>query len=267
MIELGMVANLAHTFDVIHFHTDYLHFSMATQFSTPHITTLHGRLDLPELAPLYRHFHNVPLVSVSESQRIPLPWASWCGTVPHGLPIDLYAFEPESDDYFVFIGRVSPEKRVDRAIDIALRSDLPLYIAAKVDPADENYFAAHIRPLLGHPLIHFVGEVGEPEKYKLLSRAKALLFPIDWPEPFGLVMIEAMACGTPVIAYAHGSVPELVQDGVNGFIVTNQVDAVKAARNIGQLERRVCRAAYEQRFTASRMAEDYLQLYAQLAPK
>lgn len=180
MVELGMVVNLAHTFDVIHFHTDYLHFSMARQIATPHITTLHGRLDMPELAPLYRHFRDVPLVSISESQRIPMSYANWRGTIHHGLPIDLYAFEPEWDDYFLFIGRISPEKRVDRAINIALRSNLPLYIAAKVDLADEGYFSAHIRPLPGHPLIHFVGEIGKPENYKILSRAKALLFPIDW---------------------------------------------------------------------------------------
>jgi glycosyltransferase involved in cell wall biosynthesis len=264
MIELGMVADLADAFDVIHFHTDYLHFSMARQMATPHVTTLHGRLDLPELAPLYRYFHQIPLVSISDSQRLPVPWANWWATVYHGLPTDLYAFEAEADDYLLFVGRISPEKRADRAIDIAIRIGMPLYIAAKVDPADETYFTTHIESLLDHPLVNFIGEIGEGEKHQLLSRAKALLFPIDWPEPFGLVMIEAMACGTPVIAYGHGSVPEVVQHGVSGYIVSNQAEAVEAARHVGRLDRRKCRAAYEERFTSSRMAEAYLRIYEQL---
>lgn len=264
IIELGMVAELAGTFDVIHFHTDYLHFPIARQLMTPHITTLHGRLDLPELEPLYRHFNDIPLVSISNSQRLPLPWANWWATIHHGLPVDLYAFEPEAEDYFLFVGRISPEKRADRAIDIAIRVGLPLYIAAKVDPADQTYFTAHIESLLDHPLVHFIGEIGEAEKHSLLSRAKALLFPIDWPEPFGLVMIEAMACGTPVIAYAHGSVPEVVQHGVNGYLVANQAEAIEAARDAGKIDRWMCRAVYEERFTASRMADAYLGVYDQL---
>lgn len=264
VIELGMVADLADTFDVIHFHTDYLHFCMARQLPTPHLTTLHGRLDLPELQPLYRYFNDLPLVSISNSQRAPLSWANWRATVHHGLPIDLYGFEPEADDYFLFVGRISPEKRADRAIEIAIRIGLPLYIAAKVDPADQVYFTSYIEPLLDHPLVHFIGEIREGEKHSLLSRAKALLFPIDWPEPFGLVMIEALACGTPVIAYPHGSVPEVLEHGVTGYIVSNQEDAVAAARQVERLDRRDCRAAFEQRFTAAHMTQAYLKLYERM---
>lgn len=264
VIELGMVADLADTFDVIHFHTDYLHFCMARQLATPHLTTLHGRLDLPELQPLYRYFNDMPLVSISDSQRAPLPWANWRATVHHGLPAHLYQFEPAPDDYFLFVGRISPEKRVDRAIEIAVHTGLPLYIAAKVDPADQTYFTTYIEPLLGHPLVHFIGEIREDQKHSLLSRAKALLFPIDWPEPFGLVMIEALACGTPVIAYAHGSVPEVLEHGVTGFIVADQEDAIEAARQVGRLDRRRCRAAYEQRFTSLHMTQAYLRLYERM---
>jgi glycosyltransferase involved in cell wall biosynthesis len=263
-IELGMLADIAGTFDVIHFHTDYLHFPYAAGLKIPHVTTLHGRLDLPELAPLYRHFRRTPLVSISDSQRAPLPWVNWRGTVHHGVPAALYPFEPEPGNYFLFLGRIAPEKRVDRAIEIALRTGTPLYIAAKVDEADADYYRTCILPKIDHPLIHFLGEVGDREKPGLLKQARALLFPIDWPEPFGLVMIEALACGTPVIAYANGSVPEVLQHGVTGYIVNNQEDAVQAARNIGQIDRRQCRAAFEKRFTAARMAQSYIDLYEQM---
>lgn len=263
-IQMDLVAQQAHEFDVIHFHTDYLHFPLAKALGTPYITTFHGRLDIPELEPLCRHFSDVPLISISNSQRTPLPWANWCETVYHGLPSDLYSFAPEPGNYFVFIGRLSPEKRVDRAIEIAQRCGMPLYIGAKLDIADEQYFNAFLKPLFRNPLVRFVGEVGEREKRELLENANALLFPIDWPEPFGLVMIEAFSCGTPVIAYAHGSVPEIMEDGVTGFIVTNQEEAVRAAQQIGTIDRLRCRKVFESRFTASHMAANYLRVYQRM---
>lgn len=261
VMQMDMVEELASSFDVIHFHTDYLHFPILKRLPTPHVTTLHGRLDLPELLPLYRHFDKVPLISISDNQRSPLPWADWRATVYHGLPAGLYPFEAECGDYFVFIGRISPEKRVDRAIEIARRCDTPLYIGAKIDEADTPYFNECIKPLLRDPRVQFIGEVGEREKRELLGHARALLFPIDWPEPFGLVMIEAFSCGTPVVAYPHGSVPEIMEDGVTGFVVSNQEEAVRAARNIRTLDRRRCRETFERRFTVERMAENYLQAY------
>jgi glycosyltransferase involved in cell wall biosynthesis len=248
-------------FDVLHFHIDYLHFPLARRSPIPTLTTLHGRLDLPDLAPLFAEFNDLPVVSISEAQRAPLPQARWIGTVPHGLPRGLHAFYPQADGYLAFLGRVSPEKRVDRAIEIASRAGLPLKIAAKVDRADRAYFNAVIRPLLNHPLIEFNGEISEAEKDSFLGRARALLFPIDWPEPFGLVMIEALACGTPVIAYGHGAVPEVLEPGVTGFIVSNQDEAVQAVAQIDRISRARCRASFERRFTARRMAEDYLSLY------
>lgn len=263
-ILLDRVAEMADTFDVIHFHTDYLHFPIAKKLHVPHVTTLHGRLDLPELVPLYRHFNDVPLVSISNSQRLPLPGVNWQATVHHGLPDDLYAFNPNPGDYFAFIGRISPEKRVDRAIEIARECGVPLYIAAKVDQVDQAYFDECIKPLLQHPLIEYIGEIGEKDKRGFLANARALLFPIDWPEPFGLVLIESFACGTPVIAYRHGSVPEIVEDNVTGFIVSNQEQALQAARKIDTLDRAVCRETFERRFSAARMADDYLDLYRRI---
>lgn len=263
-IMLDWVSEMAETFDVIHFHTDYLHFPIAKKLHVPYVTTLHGRLDLPELIPLYRHFTDVPLVSISNSQRRALPAVNWQETVYHGLPDDLYAFNPEPGDYFAFIGRISPEKRVDRAIEIAVECGVPLYIAAKVDKADEAYFEAQIKPLLQHPLINYIGEIGEKDKRGFLANARALLFPIDWPEPFGLVLIESFACGTPVIAYRHGSVPEIMEHGVTGFIVNDQEQALQAARKIHTLDRAACRATFERRFSAARMAGDYLDLYRRL---
>ena len=220
-----------------------------------------GRLDLPELRPLYREFDDIPVVSISEAQRAPLPEACWAKTIYHGLPLDLLEFHPEPGAYLAFLGRISPEKRVDRAIAIATACGLPLRIAAKVDPVDGDYFERQIRPLLDNPLIEFIGEIGERQKSEFLGRARALLFPIDWPEPFGLVMIEALACGAPVVAFRGGSVPEVVDHGVTGFIVDTLEEAIDATRQIDRLHRRACRAAFERRFSVTRMADDYLQLY------
>jgi glycosyltransferase involved in cell wall biosynthesis len=264
LIQMDVVAEMADEFDVIHFHTDFLQFPTIKHFATPHVTTLHGRLDLPYLVPVFRHFRSPPLVSISNSQRNPLPWANWVSTVYHGMPANQYAFTPDHSEYFLFIGRLSPEKRVDRAIDIAIQCDRPIYIAAKLNLAEEDYFEEVVKPLLRHPLVTYVGEVGETDKRELLEHASALLFPIDWPEPFGLVMIEAFSCGTPVIAYGHGSVPEIVDDGVTGFVVSNQEEAVRAARRIDSISRRNCRTAFERRFTAPCMAANYLDTYQRL---
>lgn len=263
-MEMDEVSKYAEDFDVIHFHTDYLHFPITRFLRTPHITTLHGRLDLPELPPLYRHFNNVPFVSISNSQRAPLPWANWCDTVYHGMPALCPTIETKPGDYFAFIGRISPEKRVDRAIDIAKQCGIPLFIGAKVDAADDAYFNECIRPLIQTPLVTFLGEINDAEKSKLLRNARALLFPIDWPEPFGLVMIEAFSCGTPVIAFRHGSVPEIMEHGVTGFIVDTQEEAVEAARNIESIDRTGCRNAFDRRFTTALMANNYVRVYQKL---
>jgi len=261
---LDQVLAMADEFDVIHFHTDYLHFPLIRHLPVPHVTTLHGRLDMPDLVPLYRQFHHVPLVSISRSQRSPLPDVNWRDTVYHGLPPDLYAFHAKPGEYFAFVGRISPEKRVDRAIDIAIRCGVPIKIAAKIDRADEVYFKEHIEKLFRHPLVEYIGEIGEADKRVLLGGARALLFPIDWPEPFGLVLIEAFACGTPVIAYRHGSVPEIVEEGVTGFLVDDQEQALQAAQRIDDIDRARCRQTFEHRFTAQHMAENYLRVYRQV---
>ncbi|MCM5680806.1 glycosyltransferase family 4 protein [Schlegelella sp. S2-27] len=263
-VMLDEVFSRAATFDAIHFHVDFLHYPLARVCPAPCVTTLHGRLDLQDLPPLHRHFSEHPLVSISDSQRKPMPSANWCATVHHGLPRDLYRFHAQPDDYFAFIGRVSPEKRLDRAIEIAVRCNTRLRIAAKVDTADQLYFEHHIRPLLAHPLVEFVGEIGECEKNDFIGRARALLFPIDWPEPFGLVMIEAFACGTPVVAYRCGSVPEVMRDGITGVIVEHQDEAVAAARSIGRIDRRRCREEFERRFTSATMAARYVEVYQTL---
>ncbi|WP_280154556.1 glycosyltransferase family 4 protein [Piscinibacter sp. XHJ-5] len=261
---IDQVFESAPRFDLLHFHIDYLHFPLARRCKTPSVSTLHGRQDLPDLGPLYRHFREQPVVSISDSQREPLPDANWCATVHHGLPVDLYRFHPTPGDYFAFLGRLSPEKRVDRAIQIAIGCGVPLRIAAKVDPADRDYFETVVRPLLAHPLIDYIGELEEKDKNDFIGGARALLFPIDWPEPFGLVMIEALACGTPVISYAGGSVPEVLEHGVTGYIVNDHQQAVAAARRIDLIDRRRCRQAFEQRFTATTMAERYLEVYRAL---
>ncbi|MBX6312649.1 MAG: glycosyltransferase family 4 protein [Isosphaeraceae bacterium] len=261
ILMLDQVRRVADEFDILHFHIDYLHFPLSRCERWPHITTLHGRLDLPDLIPLYEEFREMPLVSISDAQRAPLPWVRWCGTVHHGLPEDLYSFHEGPGQYLAFLGRVSPEKRVDRAIEIAQRLDLPLKIAAKVDKVDREYFEAVVRPRLDDPRVEFIGEIGEDQKNEFLGNALAVLFPIDWPEPFGMVMIEAMACGTPVVAYRNGSVPEVMEDGVTGFIVSSIEEAVEATRRVEQLSRRRVREVFERRFTATRMARDYLAVY------
>jgi glycosyltransferase involved in cell wall biosynthesis len=264
ILMLEQVSRRHDEFDVLHFHIDYLHFPLSRRLGLPAVTTLHGRLDLPDLVALYREFHDMPVISISNSQRKPLPAARWMATVPHGLPPKLYTFSPETGQYLAFIGRISPEKRLDRAVDIAQRTGMPLKIAAKVDKADAEYFRNSIKPLLDSDLVEYVGEIDEHEKAAFFGNAYALLFPIDWEEPFGLVMIESLACGTPVIAFNRGSVPEVIQDGVTGFIVNNIDEAVEAIDRIPELSRTVCRRIFELRFTAERMAREYVDVYREL---
>jgi len=258
---LERVFSEAEQYDIIHFHIDYLHFPLSRRSYIRQLTTLHGRLDIPDLVPVYREYGDMPLVSISNSQRQPLKWANWKATIYHGLPDDLFKLQEKPGDYLAFLGRLSQEKRPDRAIEIASRAGMKLKIAAKVDKADREYYNTEIKPLLNHPLIEFVGEISELEKQEFLGNARALLFPIDWPEPFGLVMIEAMACGTPVIAYPCGSVPEIIEDGVTGFLVNALDEAALAVERLDSLDRRQCRLMFEQRFTANRMASDYQKLY------
>src|SRR5947199_3023310 len=250
-------------FDLIHFHIDYLHYPASRWLNVPQVSTLHGRLDIPDLQPLYRNYKDMPVVSISDAQRDPLPWVNWQGTVHHGMPIDLFSLYPEPGKYLAFLGRTSPEKGLDKAIEIAKLCDMPLKIAAKIDRVDLEYFNTVIKPLLKHPLIEFVGEIGYPEKCDFLGNAAALLFPIQWPEPFGIVMIEAMACGTPVIAYPRGSVPEVIEEGETGFVVSTVEEAVAAVGRLDEISRRGCRAAFERRFTAQRMARAYVKIYRQ----
>lgn len=264
VLLLENVYRRAPQFDVIHFHIDYLHYPLSRREASEHVTTLHGRLDIPEVEPLYREYADMPVVSISDAQRSPLPMANWQNTVYHGLPPDLYEYHESSDNYFAFLGRISPEKRVDLAVEIAEQTSVPLKIAAKIDPVDERYFQKEIEPLLTAPSVDFVGEISEDEKRQFLGNARALLFPIDWPEPFGLVMIEALACGTPVVAYRRGSVPEIIEDGETGFVVDTLQDAVDSAHRIPTLSRRRCREAFERRFTVERMASDYLNVYERL---
>lgn len=264
MIMFEDVASRAHEFDVIHSHVDYQAFPILSRQPTPFLTTLHGRLDLPEYAPIYERFPQVPLVSISDSQRRPVPHWNWLDTVYHGLPVDLLPFAENRGTYLAFLGRISPEKRPDRAIEIAKRAGMELKIAAKVDPADKEYYHNVIRPLIGQPGVEFIGEISEDQKAEFLGNAYALLFPIDWPEPFGLVMVEALACGTPVIGYRRGAVPEVLDHGETGFIVENEDQAVEAVCRTASLSRHRCRQVFEQRFSVRRMAEDYLSLYRRL---
>jgi glycosyltransferase involved in cell wall biosynthesis len=261
LLQLEQVFQRAETFDVVHFHNDYIHFPFSRRRKIRQVTTLHGRLDIPDLVPLYREFQDMPVVSISSSQRAPLPWINWMATVYHGLPLNHYDFYDSPGNYLVFVGRISPEKRVDRAIEIAKLANMPLKIAAKISEVDRKYVETKIRPMLDHPLVEFIGEVGDVEKGSLLGNAYALLFPIDWAEPFGLVMIESLACGTPVIAYGYGSVPEIISDGSTGFIVDSVESSVRALEKIQNLDRRFCRAVFERRFSAPRMTADYLRVY------
>lgn len=251
-------------FDLIHSHLDFLGFPVARRCSAPVLTTLHGRLDLPELVPVYREFAETPLVSISDAQRRPLPWANWHATIHHGLPRDLYTFHPRQGQYLAFLGRIAPEKCPDQAIAIATRAGIPLRIAAKVDPVDRGYFRERIEPLLAHPLVEYVGEITDDEKNDFLGEACALLAPFDWPEPFGLVFIEALACGTPVLAYRRGSVPEIIDDGVTGYICERMNELTTAVKQVSTLDRRRCREAFEARFTVERMVRDYLNVYEQI---
>jgi glycosyltransferase involved in cell wall biosynthesis len=263
LVEIERAYSRAAEFDVIHSHLDHLPYSLARRAPTPTVTTLHGRLDLPHLADVYAEFGERPVVSISDSQRRPLPDLNWAGTVHHGLPRDLYRFSAQPSAALAFVGRISPEKRVDRAIEIAIRTERPIRIAAKVDPADRAYYET-VRHLLAHPLVEFVGELDDAGKNELLGDSAALLFPIDWPEPFGLIMIEALACGTPVVAWQHGSVGEVLQHGQTGWLCDDVASAARAIRDVDRIDRRACRAVFEERFTAERMAQEYVRIYRRL---
>lgn len=267
VIMLEDVRRRAGEFDVLHFHIDMLHFPVIRDFADKTITTLHGRLDLPDLIPFYKRFPDMPLISITDSQRLPMPPVNWKATVYHGLQPGLLPFtERPAGDYLAFLGRISPEKRPDRAIEIAARAGMPLKIAAKVDKADETYWDNVIAPMIAaHPNVEFVGEINERQKATFLGNARALLFPIDWPEPFGLVMIEAMACGTPVLAFRCGSVPEVVDNGVSGIIVDTLTEAVESVEWVLKLDRKKVRARFDARFTSERMANDYLAIYRSIA--
>jgi glycosyltransferase involved in cell wall biosynthesis len=266
LIMLDEIRRLAPQFDVLHFHVDMLHYPVIRDFAWRTVTTLHGRLDLPDMHSLYSAFSEVPLVSISNNQRTPMPPVNWAGCIHHGLPQNLLKPLPDRrGDYLAFLGRISPEKRPDRAIEIAVRAGRELRIAAKIDKVDRDYWRKEIEPLVErHGNVHYIGEIGDAEKAEFLGNASALLFPIDWAEPFGLVMIEAMACGTPVVAWNRGSVPEVVDPGVTGFVVDSIEEAVSAVSLIGNLDRRRIREVFDQRFTAERMARDYVAIYRRL---
>jgi glycosyltransferase involved in cell wall biosynthesis len=267
--ELGLVFSRARDFDVIHCHVDYLAFPFHDLTPTPTVHTIHGRLDLPHLGAVYRQFRTVPLVSISNAQRAPLDplGVQWAGTVYHGLPVERYAFAPADRGYLAFLGRLAPEKQPELAIEIARRVGLPLKIAAKVDAVDQEYFDRVVAPLLDDPLVEFLGEIGDDDKSAFLGGARALLFPIDWPEPFGLVMIEAMACGTPVVARPCGAVPEVVVDGRTGFLASTLVELAEAVKRLDEIDRAECRRHVERHFSVGRMAEDYEKIYRRLASR
>ncbi|WP_394841347.1 glycosyltransferase family 4 protein [Pendulispora brunnea] len=265
IIMVDRVIEAASEFDVLHFHLDYCHFPLVRRLGLPSVTTMHGRLDLKEYIRVYSYFRDVPLVSISDAQRAPIPDNNWVATIHHGLPRDLYPFHAQPGSYLAFIGRISPEKRPDRAIAIARRAKMPLKIAAKVDAVDRSYFEARIRPLLSGADVEFIGEISDVQKRDFIGNARAVLFPIDWPEPFGLVMIESMACGTPVIAWRCGSVPEIMVDGETGRVVESEDEAVDAVERIHELDRHRCRDVFDERFTVERMARDYVEAYAQRA--
>lgn len=258
------VLKMQDQFDILHFHTDYLHLLLLRQLRIPFLTTLHGRLDLPELRPLYRQFPEFPVVSISNSQKKPLPKINWAGTVYHGLPQNLLSFKSEKEKYLAFLGRISPEKNIEGAVQIARETGFQLKVAAKIDPSDKGYFDSHVKHLFQYPQVDFIGEIRESEKSDFLGKAMALLFPIHWPEPFGLVMIESLACGTPVIAYNFGSVPEIIDHGHTGFIVQDIEGAKEAVKNIHRIEPFNCRRVFEERFLVEHMAENYLSIYREL---
>jgi glycosyltransferase involved in cell wall biosynthesis len=262
---VGVVMAQAERFDIIHFHTEPLQFLLARQAPCPVLTTLHGRLDLEPIRALFFGYADLPMVSISDAQREPVPWLNWQATVHHGIPTDLYAQSDSPRDYLAFLGRISPEKRPDRAIEIACRAGRRLKIAAKIDPVDEAYFHQTIEPLLAHPLVEFVGEISDAEKGAFLGSASALVFSGDWPEPFGLVLIESLACGTPVLALRHGAVSEIIDHGLTGLIVDSVEQAVSAVDDIHRLKPSDIRSAFEGKFSAERMTWDYLRLYTLLA--
>ena len=261
---LERVFSSANEFDIIHSHLEFLPFPLARRCSTPVVSTLHARLDLPEIFPLFKTFSDLPVVSISDAQRKPLPFLNWQATVHHGLPKDLYSFHAQSGKYLVFLGRVAPEKGLDQAIEIAKRVEMPLRIGAKIDPTNFQYYRAVIEPLLDHPLIEYVGEVTDLEKDDFLGDAYAQLCPYDWPEPFGLVFIESLACGTPVIAYRRGSLPEIIDHGVTGFLCETLDEMVQSVRHVSVIDRNRCRHAFDARFSTERMVQDYLRVYERL---
>ena len=266
LLMIERVRRHAPEFDVLHFHVEHVHLPLFRPFARKSVTTLHGRLDLPDLPALYREFDDMPLVSISDAQRQPLAFANWAGTVYHGLPEPVCPFNPAPrGQYLAFLGRISPEKGIERAVEIARRAARPLRIAAKIDQAEEGYWRSRVAPLMSGPLVDFLGEVTEEDKPAFLGNATALLFPIDWPEPFGLAMIEAMSCGTPVIAWPNGSVREIVEHGATGFIVNSIEEAVAAVHEAPRLDRAQVRRRFEERFSAARMARDYLSVYRSLA--
>ena len=254
----------AGSFDIIHSHLDFLSFPLSRRCATPVLTTLHGRLDLPEFVAMYEEYADMPVVSISNAQRLPLPGVNWQGTVYHGLP-DLYTFHPDPGSYLAYLGRICPEKRPDHAIEIAKRVGIPLRMAAKVDPLDREYFETQIVPLLDHPLVEYLGEITDVEKCDLLGNAAAVLCTYDWPEPFGIVLIEALACGTPVLAYRCGSIPEIIEDGVTGFICDNLEEMVASIDRLPLIRRQRCRDSFTTRFTVERMVHDYLAVYQRMA--
>jgi glycosyltransferase involved in cell wall biosynthesis len=265
MIMLDRVATRAHEFDVLHFHIDFFHYPLFRRMAAKTLTTLHGRQDLPEMPDIYRAFPHMPLVSISDHQRIPVPPVNWMGTVYHGLPEGLHRPGAGAGGYLAFLGRICPDKGPLEAIEIARRAGMPIKLAAKIDPVDRAYFDQQVRPVLdASPHAEYIGEITDADKSRFLGDAAALLFPISWPEPFGLVMIEAMACATPVIAYAAGSVPEVIEDGLTGFVVNGVDEAAAAARQAGRLYRPSIRARFEERFSASAMAREYVNIYKRL---
>jgi len=264
IIQMQDLITHINEFDILHFHTDYLHFPFSNTLKIPSLTTLHGRLDIPELQDVYNAFPCQKLISISENQRLPLPQGKFIKTVYHGIPKNLHYLGDEKGEYLAFLGRISPEKGIERAIKIALATNTKLKIAAKIDKADLTYYEEKVRFLLNHPLIEYIGEINEQQKTEFLGNAKALLFPIDWPEPFGLVMIEAMACGTPVIAFNKGSVPEIMENNVTGFIVNSMTEAISAVSRLKYLSKAEIRSVFVRRFSATRMTEDYVNVYHSL---